>query len=156
MEEMTRRQLLKIAREGNKYTLRALAGQQVAPGELDVIHTLRKNPGITQAKLCQLLGLDKGACARWCAALEKKGYLTREKNPDDGRSQLLYPTAQAQALKDSKAQAESVFYRWLLEGLEEKDRQEFCRLLDILYHRCKEESRAGFPHLPAPGEEEQA
>ena len=85
--------------------------------------------------------------AKQTANLESKGYLRREKNPADGRSQLLYPTEQSQNLKNSKAHIESTFYEWLLSSLDEKEQQEFARLLDVLYEKCKEESRAGFPHI---------
>ena len=34
-----------------------------------------------------------------------------------------------------------------LEPLAEEDRQEFARLLDLIYQRCKAESKAGFPEM---------
>ena len=72
-----------------------------------------------------------------------------ESNPTDGRSQLIYPTERAQSLKNSKAHIETLFYEWLAEALTEEEREEFARLLDVLYHRCKEESKAGFPEVTA-------
>ena len=40
-----------------------------------------------------------------------------------------------------------MFYDWLLEELSEEDRQEFARILDVLYLRSKKESRSGFPNV---------
>lgn len=143
--DITQRQITKIAREVGKFTARTIKAEGVGTAEFDLIHAVRKNPGITQAEICQILGSDKGAVAKQTANLEAKGYLRRVKNPADGRSQLIYPTDQAQSLKNSKAHIESRFYEWLTEVLSEEEKAEFARLLDILYHRCKEESKAGFP-----------
>lgn len=143
----TRRKITKIAREVSKFTVRTLKADGIGTSEFDFIHAVRKNPGITQAEVCRLLGIDKAAVARQAARLEAKGYLTRTPNPADGRSQLLFTTEQAQALKNSKARVESLFYEWLAEPLTREQREEFARLLDILYRRCKEESKAGFPQM---------
>lgn len=50
-------------------------------------------------------------------------------------------------MKNSKASVESLFYEWLTAPLTEAELQEFSRLLDILYQRCKAESKAGFPEM---------
>ncbi len=145
--DISQRKITKIAREVGVFTARTMKADGVGPAEFDLIHVVRKHPGITQSEICRILGADKGAVAKQTANLESKGYLRREKNPADGRSQLLYPTEQAQNLKNSKAHIESVFYEWLLSSLDEQEQQEFARLLDVLYTKCKEESRAGFPHM---------
>mgnify|MGYP000002421824 FL=1 len=145
--DITKRQITKIAREVSKFTVRTLRDTGIGTGELDVLHTIRKNPGITQASVCRILGIDKGLPARQTASLEGKGYITRQENPEDGRSQLLFAAPQAEVLKNSKAQIEAAFYEWLLEGLNEEQQSEFARLLCILYERCKQESKAEFPHM---------
>lgn len=147
--DTTHRQITKIAREVGKFTVRTIRAEGVGTAEFDLIHVVRKNPGITQAGIVKALGTDKGAVAKQTANLETKGYLRREDNPADGRSQLIYPTEKAQSLKNSKAHIESEFYGWLTEALTEAERAEFARLLDVLYRRCKAESRAGFPEMTA-------
>ncbi|MDD3228253.1 MAG: helix-turn-helix domain-containing protein [Oscillospiraceae bacterium] len=147
--DITKREITKIAREVSKFTVRTLREEGVGSGELDTLHAIRKNPGITQAGVCKITGLDKGAVARQTANLEAKGYLTREENPGDGRSQLLYATEKAEGLKSSKAHIEAAFYEWLTEDLSEQDRQEFARLLEGLYQRCKAESKSDFCEMTA-------
>ena len=93
------------------------------------------------------LKIDKGAAARRAASLESKGYLYRKPNPADGRSQLLYATEKAEQLKNSKAAIESKFYEWLLAELPEEDKEAFCKTLDTLYWRSKQERRAGFVNV---------
>ena len=125
--DITRRKITKIAREVSKFTVRTLRADGVGAGEFDVIHAVRKNPGITQSEVCRITGLDKGAVARQTANLEAKGYLRRSENPADGRSRCLYATPQAERLKSSKAAVETQFYDWLLASLTEPERTEFAR-----------------------------
>ena len=147
--DITQRQITKIAREAGKFISRTIKEEGVGTAEFDLIHVVRKRPGITQSEICRILGTDKGAVAKQTANLEAKGYLQRQSNPSDGRSQLIYPTEQAQRLKNSKAHIEPLFYEWLVEPLFHEEREEFARLLDILYTRCKAESKADFPEMTA-------
>ena len=64
--DITERKITKIAREVSKFTVRTLRAEGVGPGEFDVLHAIRKNPGITQSGVCRITGFDKGA-------LEKAG-----------------------------------------------------------------------------------
>lgn len=145
--DITKRQMTKIAREVSRFTVRSLRKEGVGSGELDVLHAVRKTPGISQSEICRLTGLDKGAVARIAAGLEKKDYITRQSDPNDGRSRLLFPTPEAEKLKVSKAHMEACFYDWLLEGLAEEEREKFSQALNILYERCKEESKGGFVNV---------
>ena len=143
----TNRQISKIAREVSKFTARMLKIDGIGTAEYDFIHVVRKNPGITQATIRDILALDKGAAARRAASLEAKGYLVRKANPADGRSQLLYATEKAEQLKNSKTSVETLYYEFLEEALSPQDNAEFCRLLNIFYTRSKAESKADFPNL---------
>ena len=141
------RKITKIAREAEHIVLLAMRQDDIGTAEIDCIHALRHHPGITQTELADMLHADKPAIARRTASLERKGYLRREPNPEDGRSQLLFATPQAEGLRNAKAETESAFYDYLMEGLSERDRETFLNLLDVVYRRSKAESRAGFPHL---------
>ena len=147
--DQTRRQITKIAREAGKLTVRMMKETGIGSGEFDLIHAVRHTPGISQSEICQQLNMDKGAVARRVASLEAKGYLTRRKNPEDGRGQMLYATEAAEELKRSKTQIETVFYDWLLEELRAEERQTFALLLHRLYARSKQERREGFAHVIA-------
>lgn len=141
------RKITKIAREAEHLVLLASRADGIGTAEIDCLHAVRHHPGVTQAELVAMLHSDKAAIARRTANLERKGYLRREPNPSDGRSQLLYATEQAEGLRNTKAEAESAFYDYLMAGLDEAQRSAFLASLDILYRRSKAESRALFPHL---------
>ena len=113
------RKITKIAREAEHIVLLAMRGENLGTAEIDCIHAVRHHPGITQTELAQMLNTDKPAITRRTASLERKGYLRREPNPEDGRSQLLYATEQAEGLRNAKAEAESAFYDYLMAGLDE-------------------------------------
>lgn len=145
--DITKRRITKIAREVSKFTVRTLRADGVGTSEFDFIHVVRKNPGITQAGVRGVLGIDKGACARRAANLEQKGYIIRLPDAADGRIRRLYATDAAEKLKTSKAAAETACYTWLTQELSPQDGAEFARILDILYERFKAESKAGFPDI---------
>lgn len=141
------RKITKIAREAEYAVLLAMRQDDIGTAEIDCIHAVRHHPGITPTELANMLHADKPAIARRTASLERKGYLRREPNPEDGRSQLLFATPQAKGLRNAKAEAESAFYDYLMTGLDEQKQAAFLDALDIVYRRSKAESRAGFPHL---------
>ena len=134
--DLTERKITKIAREASKLAVRTLKEDGIGTAEYDFIHLVRHHPGITQAEVREQLRVDKGAAARRAASLEAKGYLIRQANPKDGRSQLLFATEKAEGLR-------------LLAELPEAEKAAFCKTLDTLYRRSKQESRAGFPHITA-------
>ena len=143
----TDRKITKIAREAEKLVLLTLREEGVGTAEIDLIHALRHHPGCTQARLAELLHADKAAIARRTKNLETKGFLVRRDDPADRRSQRLYPTEKAEALRSSKAEIEAGFYEYLTSALTAEESQHFAALLDKLYTASKAESRAGFPHL---------
>lgn len=137
--EHSARKITRIAREAERFVLLTMRGGGIGTAEIDCIHAVRHHPGITQTELAAALNTDKPAIARRTASLERKGYLRREPNPEDGRSQLLFPTALAEGLRDAKADAESAFYDYLLAELDEESRAAFLSALDTLYRRSNAE-----------------
>ena len=145
--DITKAQITKIAREVNKLAVKTLKKDGIGTSEFDLIHVVRKHNGITQAEICQILGTDKAAVAREVTSLIKRGYLTKKKNPADGMSSLVYPTEKAEELKISKRHVETAYYEYLLEALNDEEKEIFSMLLNKLYLRSKEESKAGFPNI---------
>lgn len=145
--DITERKITKIARETEKLVLLSLREEGVGTAEIDLIHALRHHPGCTQAALAELLHADKAAIARRTKNLEAKGFLVRQDDPNDRRSQLLYPTEKAEAMKASKAEIEASFYEYLTSVLTDDESKTFAVLLNKLYAASKTESLAGFPHF---------
>ena len=141
------RKITKIAREVNKFILKSMKETDVGISEMDLIHLVRHNPGMSQSSVCLELNGEKGAIAKRVHSLEKKGYLIRKVDIADKRKHLLYATDKAYSLKNSKVDIESTYYEWLLETLSKEEKEQFLKLLDKLYINSKKESRTGFPHV---------
>ena len=151
--DRSERKITKIAREVSAFTVQTMKAEGIGTAEFDFIHLVRHNPGITQAEVRERLKIDKGAAARRASSLEAKGYLVRQANPNDGRSQLLYATEKADKLKDSKARTEALFYGWLEEDLTRREKQRLESIIDKMYTKCREESRNNFKNFLAQTEE---
>lgn len=145
--DITKRRITKIAREAEKLAVQAIRLDGVGTAEFDLVHYLRHHPGSTQAELREALHIDKGAAARRTASLEAKGFLRREANPADGRSQLLFATEKAQGLKLSLVSIEAIFYEWLVAELNDGDKAALAGILEELAFKAHQESRAGFPNV---------
>lgn len=147
--DQTKRQITKIAREVQAYVRKSMKMQGVGSGECDILHIVRKNPGISPAEISRELMMDKAAIARRTANLEGKGFLSREADAEDRRKIHLYATAKCEEVKESRTALEARFYSWLVEDLEEDELKAFTATLGKLYEKSKAESRAGFPDLLA-------
>lgn len=145
----TKRQITKIARECSRFTSKVLKDTGLGLSEYEFIHCIRHDPGISQEGLREKLGLDKAAVARRAANLEKKGYIIRKQDPDDGRGKQLFTTEKSDNVKNSKVSAEEFFYEWLTEDVTGRDRDVFLAVLDRVYWRSKNERRDDFKNLIA-------
>ena len=94
--DLTERKITKIAREASKLAVRTLKEDGIGTAEYDFIHLVRHHPGITQAEVREQPGRQRSRRPP-AASLEAKGYLIRQANPKDGRSQLLSPRKRRRA-----------------------------------------------------------
>ena len=140
-------EIAKIAREERRFLARALKGYGVGLSSFDLIHQVRKCPGISQAELASRLAMDKAAVARAVASLVRKGFLRKERREGDSRSFALYATSKAEELKLDKKKLEKAYMRFCLEALDEKEKETFLSLLNKVYLRSKKESQADFASL---------
>lgn len=87
------------------------------------------HPGCLQDSLLDSFYLHPSNIVRTIAALEKKGFLTREPYEKDKRTCRLYPTPKALAIADRVREACARTESALLQGLDEEERDAFARLL---------------------------
>lgn len=145
--DITQRKITKIAREALRFTGKVLKDTGLGLSEYEFIHCIRHNPGISQEGVREKLGLDKAAVARRAANLEKKGFIVRKLDPNDGRGKQLFATEQANAVKNSKVAVEAFFYEWLMEEVTDDEKEIFLSVLDRIYWKSKNERRADFKNL---------
>ncbi|GGH15095.1 MarR family winged helix-turn-helix transcriptional regulator [Paenibacillus segetis] len=86
-----------IHRQNQKTLVKQLSPYGVGSGgQHSFLKSILHYPGITQDQLTQQLKFDKATTARSIKQLEQSGYIERKPDPNDRRSQLLYPTSKAQ------------------------------------------------------------
>ena len=137
------RKIGKIAREAQKLNAMVFKETNIGSSELELIHYVRHHPGTTQQEAANELHGEKGAVT----SLVKKGYLICRQDIKDKRKHLLYPTKKAQTLKQSRTSIEAAFYDWLLEDLNQEEKETFLITLDKVYAKSKKESRSHFPNV---------
>ena len=110
-------------------------GDLVNKQDIAIVGAVYRNPGITNALLCDFFGRTKGAISHLTNSVEKKGYIRREPNPADAKSSLFFVTARGsnliqKILKRDKTDPDDVLIQLLgLCSLE--DIQTFYRVCDI-------------------------
>lgn len=100
--------------------------------ELAYIVESEENGGITQSSLCDHLGITAPAVLKITNKLESKGLITKQLNPEDRRSELLFPTEYGKKLngqfRNSVIDYELVFY----SSFSDDELEQFSRLLQKL------------------------
>lgn len=97
--------------------------------EWRVMAMLAVEPRISPVRICQIIGLDKGAVSREMRKLEAKGYLTVDEDPESTRRRTLELTPQGYEIHDEIIRTALERERRLLKGLSP---DEVDTLLDLL------------------------
>ena len=77
--------------------LEAVGYSDVTPADLNVLRFV-KPTGSTSIEVAKLAGVTKQAIAKSIAAIEGKGYIKRQPNSEDGRSQIIVFTPKGMRL----------------------------------------------------------
>nr|WP_245292018.1 MarR family transcriptional regulator [Methylobacterium tarhaniae] len=68
--------------------------------EWRIMSLLAIEPGISAARICQVIGFDKGPVSRTIASMEKRNLVAIDEDPTDARRRLIRLTAQGESLHD--------------------------------------------------------
>jgi DNA-binding MarR family transcriptional regulator len=85
------------------------------------------------ARICQVIGFDKGPVSRTLAALQKRGLVAIRTDPNDGRSHSISLTARGRAMHDKVIVAALERERRLLSCLNQQEREVLIDLLRRLH-----------------------
>jgi DNA-binding MarR family transcriptional regulator len=118
---------------GNKLSRSATSLYQQAFGinvtEWRIVSLLAIEPGIPAARICQVIGFDKGPVSRTLAVMQKRGLITIATDPNDGRSHSISLTARGRATHDQVIVVALERERRLLTCLREDEREQLIKLL---------------------------
>ncbi len=95
-----------------------------------IIATLR-NPQITAAQLKEHLLLSQSTVAGIISRLENKGFIKKIADEEDARKSILMPTEEGLLLEEPLKEIAIETQQFLVEGMSEKEQEEFASLLQI-------------------------
>lgn len=113
------------------------------PGDLCAAHhsfvlAICRMPGCTQEALAKEICLNKSTVTRALAALQERGYVTRESNPADRRQMLVFPTDK---MRQAHTAVRDITRSWneaLTEGIDAYEMAIFDAVLSRLEERARE------------------
>src|SRR5258708_4752285 len=97
--------------------------------EWRIMSLLAIEPGIPAARICNVIGFDKGPVSRNLSVLQKRGLVVIRTAPDDGRTHAISLTARGRAVHDKVIAAALERERRLLSCLKKEERE---ILIDML------------------------
>ena len=104
----------------------------LAPQQLRAMRRVWTKGETTLADICATLKRDKGQVTRIIDGLCKLELLTREPNPNDGRSKLLKLTPQGHRFFEAIEEVEAEFSAELTRGISKEDLSVFFKVSDSL------------------------
>lgn len=103
--------------------------------EWRVISQLAIEPGIPAQRICEIIGLDKGAVSRSVTVLVAAGHVVEGIDGSDGRRQLLELTLSGYALHDRLITLATRREQILLDSLTPDERKQFTGFLRRIHAR---------------------
>lgn len=107
-------------------------GKTLAPQQLRTMRLIWSGENVTLVDVADTLKRDKAQVVRLIDKLVEAGMVTREPNPEDGRSKILKLTPEGYAFFEGIEALEADFSEKLVEGIARQDLETFFRVSDQL------------------------
>jgi DNA-binding MarR family transcriptional regulator len=113
------------------------AGFNVTPEQWSLLAHLWQKDGLSQQALADRFHRSKVAAFHLISKLEEQGLIVRLPNPEDGRSNLIYLTAEGRAMVSELIPLSGGNLEKAAEGISERDlattRTVLCRIIDNMH-----------------------
>ena len=137
------RQISVTYRCAMRYRERELEDTGLAGCQTPYLLALYRQEGLTQEELARSLNVNKSSVTRQLAALEEKGYIRREADPDDRRSLRVYPTDRAVALQERMRRVLRDWSAYLTADFTDEERETLSRLMSRVAERAEAYVKGG-------------
>ena len=107
-------------------------GVPLTPEQFILIDLLWNQGEMSQQQLADQMQKDKNSVTKLVDAIEKKGFVVRQQNPHDRRSNTIVLTEKAEQLKIGAKQKGIYILDKMLEGISEEELRNFLQTLDKL------------------------
>lgn len=118
-----------IYRKGRIFIGKNLEQYNIGHGQILFLLELYTKDGRNQEELAEVLKIDKGTTARAIKKLELSGFVRREKDKKDKRSNIVYLTEEGQGIKDDIMFTLNQWDKKMSDQLDEKERELMIELL---------------------------
>jgi DNA-binding MarR family transcriptional regulator len=131
IDDLERRLVAFVRAFGLHQTERTPCGEPISVSQAHALTELAAEP-LTQAELARRLRLDRSVVSRLADALEERGWLRRERHPQDQRAVQLVLTDRGRMAADRLAGARRARLATLLDGVPADERDNVLRALEVL------------------------
>jgi len=106
-------------------------------GEFPLLFKLiKKGDGVTQKEICEKLHVSKSTTSKIIKRLVEKGYLRKEKDPQDNRASRIFLTEKKEDIEDLIKEIDEKAENKMLKGFDDEERKDLRgyleRILDNL------------------------
>jgi DNA-binding MarR family transcriptional regulator len=126
-----------ISRCAHAYRSDSLEGSGLGPSHYFYILIACSSPGISQDQIAKRLYINKSSVTRAIAALEENGFVERRSSEEDKRVIQIYPTQKATDLLPEVRRIAHAWNAFLLDELEEEEREQFLSTLEKITNRAQ-------------------
>ena len=108
----------------------ALSEFDVTPGRFGLLVLIRANPGLSQSRLAEAIGLDRSSLVPTLNKLESERLVERRAAPADRRANGIWLTTQGSALLARMQRRVRAHETRLLRGFSAREKSQFIKLLE--------------------------
>ena len=139
IEESFGHWIARLYRSSQTYVATKLAAYGIGRGQHSYMLLLYQQDGITQDYISKALYTDKASVTRALVRLERRGYIERRKDTNDGRNKSVYLTDKARNVKSQVLSVVTSLTYALAEGFSDQEKQQ---TITMLKHMAENASRA--------------
>lgn len=115
----------------------------VAVGQFQILVHLWEKQGITQKKLCELIGVEQPTLANTLKRMERDELIKRVPDQDDKRQWRIYLTDRALSLQEVLQEDSRIVNELIVGRMNETEKKEFMRLIGIITSTLEDELAKG-------------
>ena len=108
-----------------------------------LLHLLTQSQEMSQEQLVDQLDVSKPAISRAVAALEAKGYIARQRDPDDKRAYRIQLTHKAQEIGTAIEQAYNQVFTLAMQGISQEELDNFMKLFGRISENFAQDANRG-------------
>ncbi len=108
---------------------RVLRKFDITPAQFSVVKIVAANPGVVQARVAEVLAIERARLVEMLDRLERRGLIVRSRSPSDRRSHALHLTQGGASLLERLDPLIAAHEQHVLDRIGADDKRELLRIL---------------------------